>query len=68
MRFVLAPFAGINVFLALMLTLISVADYLLALLPYVSSFGIGNASTFFLVVPLVLCFDCEKPLRKKYAP
>lgn len=57
-----------SVFLALMLTLISAADYLLALLPYVSSFGIGNASTFFLAAPLVLCFDCEKPLRKKYAP
>ncbi len=57
-----------SVFLALILTLISVADYLLSFLPSAEVFGIGKASTFFLAVPLILCYDCEMPPRNRLAP
>lgn len=57
-----------SVFLALILPLISVADHLLSFLPSAEAFGIGKASTFFLAVPLILCFDYEKPPRNRLAP
>lgn len=55
-----------SVFLAILLTLISVADYFLSIIPNASAFGIGNASSFFLAVPLVLCFDCEKKPKHRF--